>query len=329
MPYKLRNNRRHKFKKTIYKITNWREYNQALINRGSITLWLSPEIIKAWRPKKRKQKLQGGQFKYSDIAIEAAAYVKAALHMPYRETQGFLISILNLIDLSLPVPNYTTICRRIAKLDLPQLSNITDDKNINIVIDSTGLKIFGADQWHEEKHGLKKRRQWRKLHLTIDRDSHAIIAQELTTNSESDDSQVAPMLENIAQNITHFAADKAYDKFNVYQAVHDMAGNNVTIAIPPIKNAIVHDDKSNDFGSRNHNVAYIDEHGSYSWQSHSDYNFRALGEVAMFRYKTIIGDKLYSRKLNSQKVESRIGCVVLNKMTALGMPRSVKVKVAA
>ena len=137
------------------------------------------------------------------------------------------------------------------------------------------------------------------------------------------------MLENITQNITHFAADKAYDKFNVYQSVHDKAGNNVTIAIPPIKNAIVHDDKSNDFGSRNHNVAYIDEHGSYSWQSHSDYNFRALGEVAMYRYKTIIGDKLYSRKLNSQKVESRIGCIVLNKKTALGMPRSVKIKVAA
>ena len=55
-------------------------------------------------------------------------------------------------------------------------------------------------------------------------------------------------------------------------------------------------------------------------QSHSDYNFRALGEVAMFRYKTIIGDKPYSRKLDSQKIEARIGCVVLNKMTALDMP---------
>ena len=137
------------------------------------------------------------------------------------------------------------------------------------------------------------------------------------------------MLENINQNITHFAADKAYDKFNVYQTVHDKTGSNVTIAIPPLKNAIIHNDKSNDFGSRNHNVAYIDEHGSYCWQSHSGYNFRALGEVAMFRYKTIIGDRLYSRKLASQKVEARIGSVVLNKMTALGMPRSVKIKVAA
>ena len=96
MPHKLRNSRRHKFKKTRYKITNWRDYNKALINRGSVTLWLSPEIIKAWCPKKCKQKLQGAQFKYSDIAIDAAATMKVALHMPYRATQGCLASVLHL-----------------------------------------------------------------------------------------------------------------------------------------------------------------------------------------------------------------------------------------
>lgn len=112
------------------------------------------------------------------------------------------------------------------------------------------------------------------MHLTVDRDSHAIIAQELTTSSESDDSIVAPMLANVVQNIKHMAADKTYDKSNVYQAMHDKAGNDVTIAILPIKNAIVHDDKASDFGSRNHNVSYIEEHGSYCWQAHSDYNFR-------------------------------------------------------
>jgi len=329
MPYKLRNNRRHKFEKVKFKITNWSQYNKALVERGSITLWLSSEIIKTWYTKKRKQKLQGGQFKYSDVAIEAALSVKAAFHLPYRATEGFLESIMQLMKINVDVPDYTCVCRRAAKLDMPKLANIVDCENINIVVDSTGLKIFGAGIWHEEKHGLKKRRQWRKLHLTIDRDSHAIIAQELTTNAESDDSQVAPMLTNVTKKITHFAADKAYDKSNVYQAVHDKAGNDVTIAIPPIKNAVVHEYMSSDFGSRNHNVSYIEEHSNYCWQSHSDYNFRALGEVAMFRYKTIIGDKLYSRKLASQKVESRIACVVLNKMTALGMSRSVKIKVAA
>jgi len=329
VPYKLRDDRRHKFEKTKFKITNWSQYNQALKDRGSITLWLSPEIIKSWYQKKHKQKLQGGQFKYSDVAIEAALSIKAAFHLPYRENEGFLESIMRLMKINIDVPDYTCVCRRAAKLDMPELANIVDCEDINIVIDSTGLKIFGAGIWHEEKHGLKKRRGWRKLHLTVDRDSHAIIAQELTTNSESDDSQVAPMLTNVVQNIKHLAADKAYDKSNVYQAVHDKAGNDVTVAIPPIKNAVIHDDRANDFGSRNHNVSYLEEHGSYCWQAHSDYNFRALAETAMFRYKTIIGDNLYSGKLASQKIEARIACVILNKMTALGMPRSVKIKVAA
>lgn len=142
----------------------------------------------------------------------------------------------------------------------------------------------------------------RRLHLTVDSDSHSIIAQELTTSSESDDSVVALMLANVTQDITHLAADKAYDKSNVYQAVHD---------------------KPCDFGSRNHNATYIEEHGSYCWQAHSDYNFRASAETAMYRYKTIIGDKLYSRKLTAQKIEAKIACIVLNKMTALGMPRSI------
>ena len=329
MPYKLRDDRRHKFEKVKFKITNWSQYNQALKDRGSMTLWLSPEIIKAWYPKKHKKKLQGGQFKYSDIAIEAALSVKTVFHLPYRATEGFLRSVMKLMKIKIDVPDYTSVCRRAANLILPELANIGHGESINIVVDSTGLKIFGAGIWHEEKHGLKKRRGWRKLHLTVDRDSHAIIAQELTTNAESDDSQVAPMLENINQNIAHFSGDKAYDKSIVYQAVHDKAGNEVTIAIPPIKNAVVHDCQDSDFGSRNHNIEYVNEQGGYCWQAHSDYNFRALVETAIFRYKTIIGDELYSRKLVSQKVESRIACVVINKMTAFGMPRSVKIKVAA
>ncbi len=111
--------------------------------------------------------------------------------------------------------------------------------------------------------------------------------------------------------------------------MHEKAGNEVTIAIPPIKNTVVHDCKDSDFGSRNQNVAYVNEYGSYYCQAHSDYNFRALAETAMFRYKTIIGDELNSRKLVSEKIEARIGCIVINKITALGMPRPIKIKVAA
>lgn len=280
--------------------------------------------------KKRKQKLQGAQFKYSDIAIQAAVSIKTVYHLPYRATQGLLESIMSLMKINLDVPNYTRICRRAATLDLPELTNMGNEDHINIVIDSTGLKIYGAGVWSEEKHGLKKRRKWRKLHLTIDRDSHAIIAQELTDSDITDDSQVAPMLENIEQNIAHLAADMAYDTNNVYDSIVALAGNDVTIAIPPrIQAALFSVNYNEDPTKRDHNILFAQEHGKYRWQDCSDYNFRALAETAMFRYKTIISEKLYSRKMTAQKIEARIACIVLNRMTALGMPKSVKVKVAA
>ncbi len=330
MPYKLRNNRRHKFEKTKFKITNWSDYNKALINRGSVTLWLSSEIIKAWGPKKHKQKLQGGQFKYSDTAILAALSIKIVYHLPYRATQGLLESIMSLMKIKLDVPNYTRICRRAATLELPDLANIGNEDHINIVIDSTGLKVFGAGIWSEEKHGLKKRREWRKLHLTIDRDSHAIIAQELTNYDITDESQVAPMLEDVGQNIAHLAADTAYDTNGVYNSIVAQAGNDVVIAIPPRPHAALFSvDYNEDPTKRDHNILFAETYGKYRWQDYSDYNFRALAETAMFRYKTIISEKLFSRNMISQKVEARIACVVLNKMTALGMPKSVKIKVAA
>ncbi len=135
--------------------------------------------------KKHQQKLQGSQFKYSDIAIEAAITIKTVYHLPYRATQGLLESIVQLMNINITVPHYSRICRRARILEIPALANINHDEHLNVIIDSTGLKIFGAGLWHEEKHGLKKRREWRKLHLVIDRNSQAIIAQELTTYLDS------------------------------------------------------------------------------------------------------------------------------------------------
>jgi len=280
--------------------------------------------------KKRKQKLQGAQFKYSDIAIQAALSVKAAFHLPDRATEGFLESIMQLMKINIDVPDYTCICRRAAKLEIPELANIVDCENINIVVDSTGLKIFGAGIWHEEKHGLKKCRGWHNLHLTVDSGSHAIIAQELTNSDVTDDSQLAPMLRDVKQNITHFAGDTAYDTNAVYDSIVTHAGNNVVIAIPSRMQASLFSvDYNQNPTKRDHNILFAEQYGKYRWQDYSDYNLRALAETAMFRYKTIIGDKLYSRKFASQKVETKIACVVLNKLTALGMPKSARIKLAA
>jgi hypothetical protein len=216
------------------------------------------------------------------------------------------------MDLDLDVPDYTSMCRRAPTVEASKLKNINDDEHIHILIDSTGLKIYGQGQWHEEKHGLKKRREWRKLHLLIDRNSQSIIAQELSTYHESDDSQVEVLLKKIEQNIVSASADTA-----------------LVIAIPPRKDALLSANYKESPTARDHNILFGEKHGKYRWQDYSDYHYRALIETAMFRYKTIIGEKMFSRNFPAQKVESKIGCLVLNKMTEIGMPISEKIKRAS
>jgi len=329
MPYKFRDARRHKFEKARYQINNWPNYNEALKKRGSVTLWFSDKIIKAWYSKKNKRKNRGGQFKYSDIAIQTALTIKAVYQLPYRATEGFLTSLVEVMKIPLEIPNYSRMCRRALLLDVPDLKFNNEQNPINIIIDSTGLKIFGAGQWHEAKHGLKKRRGWRKLHLVIDRDSQAILAQELTTEQESDDSQIQPLLEQLEGQINSVSADTAYDTDNVYQKISEYSSADVCIAIPPREQAALSVSYKMSPPKRDHNILFIEEHGRYRWQDYSDYHYRALVETAMYRYKTIMGEKLYSRSLAKQKVETKIACHILNTMTNLGMPTSTKIKRAA
>ena len=256
MPYKLRDDRRHKFEKLRYKITNWPEYNEALKTRGSMSLWLSDEAIKSWYPDKNKPREKGGQLKYSDTAIEAALMIKVRFKLPYRATEGFLCSIIDLMRIEPDIPDYTRICRRAKTLDVSGLENIDNDEHIHVLIDSTGLKIFGQGQWHEEKHGLKKRREYRKLHLAIARNTHAIVAQELTTSNTSDESQVKPLLENINQKIDSVSADGAYDSDKVYEVISAASENNVVIAIPPRKDAALSVYYESDPTAREHNILF-------------------------------------------------------------------------
>jgi hypothetical protein len=327
MPYKLRQNQNHKFKKATYKIKNWPEYNAALEKRGSVKLWFSDEVIKSWYANKIKNKDRGRQNKYSDLAIQAALCIKVQFKLTYRSVTGFLNSLINVMDLSLDIPHYSRICRRARILDLPKLIRKSYGENINIVIDSTGLKVYGAGQWHEEKHNIIKKRTWRKFHIVVDKDTHEIIAQELTTNVDSDDSQVPKLLTQINEGLNHVSADGAYDTDSVYESIEKNSNNkNVTIAIPPRKHAALSCFYETDPTARDKNILFVEEHGRHKWQDYSDYNYRSIAENAMMRYQTLIGGKLYSRTLESQKIESRIGCLVINKFTRIGMPKSQKIK---
>lgn len=308
--------------KTLYRVKNWSEYDKALVERGSITFWISVDFEKSWMHIGEKQR--GSQFDYSDQAILVMLTVKEVFHLTNRGVEGFVRSIFRMMRINLPVPDHTTLSKRgkNLKVSLPKKAN----QKMNIVMDSTGLKIYGEGEWKVRQHGVSKRRTWRKLHIGANPEDGEIQAVILTENSISDDAAVADLLKQIEQEIDEFAADGAYDKRKVYDSLNAHSPN-VKILIPPRKNARIwkHGNTKAERLKRDENLRSIRKHGRKAWKENSGYHVRSLSETAMFRLKTIFGDALSARLLETQTTQALVRCAALNRMTHLGMPQSYKV----
>jgi hypothetical protein len=308
--------------KTLYRVKNWPEYDKALVQRGSITFWITADFEKSWMYIGEKQR--GSQFDYSDQSILVMLTMKEVFHLTNRGVEGFVRSIFQMMRINLSVPDHTTISKRgkDLKVNLPKKTN----QKLNIVMDSTGLKIYGEGEWKVRQHGVSKRRTWRKLHIGANPEDGEIQAVLLTENSVSDDAAVAVLLKQIEQEIDEFAADGAYDKRKVYDDLNAHSPN-VKILIPPRKNARIwkHGNTKAERLKRDEHVRSIRKHGRKAWKENSGYHIRSLSETAMFRLKTIFGDELSARLLETQTTQAVVRCAALNKMTHLGMPQSYKV----
>jgi hypothetical protein len=321
MPYKVNQERRHRIPKARYRVKNWRDYDAALRRRGDLTVWVTPAAMAAWTPPRNNRR--GRPQKYSGIAVETGLMLRLAFGRPWRQTEGMLASIMRLLGLELPVPDHTTFSRRSADLTVANAVSIASGP-VNVVIDSTGLKVFGAGEWQREKHGGKGRRTWRKLHLAADPDTGEILASELTTTEDGDASLVGPLLDQISGPIASVTADGAYDGEPVYCIIakRDPAA---AMIIPPRSTAVPSDNADTAPTQRDRHLRMIQERGRLGWQKAVNYGLRSLGEVAMMRYKTVIGRRLHARTLPTQKAEAAAGCKVLNVMTRLGMPVSQRI----
>ena len=308
--------------KALYRVENWSEYDKALVERGSITFWMSDDFEKSWRHTGKKQR--GSQFDYSDQAILVMLTVKEVFHLTHRGVEGFVRSLFRMMNINLPVPDHSTLSKRgkELKVKLPKKTS----QSLNIVMDSTGLKIYGEGEWKVRMHGVSKRRTWRKLHVGANPEDGEIQAVLLTENSVSDDAAVEVLLEQIEQEIIKFAADGAYDKRKVYDSLNAHSPD-VNILIPPRKNARIwkHGNTKTERLKRDENLRSIRNNGRKEWKKNSGYHVRSLAETTMFRLKTIFGDDLSARLLETQTTQALVRCAALNKMTHLGMPQSYKV----
>jgi hypothetical protein len=309
--------------KARYRVTNWSEYNKSLVNRGSITFWFDEDLQENWYYKGPEQR--GGQFVYSDVCIVGLLQIKAVFNLKYRQLEGFVTSILSIMDLKLDVPSYTQVSRRAQQVDV-QLSLPKSNGPLYIVFDSTGLKVYGEGEWKTRKHGISKRRTWRKLHLGVDEKTGMIHAQVLTENGEGDgdSQQFRDLLDQVESPVDRVSGDGAYDTYDIWSLLKE---RDIEGVIPPQENAIYWVDENDqllDIG-RNLVLEKIDQMGRKEWKQHSGYHRRSLSETAMFRYKKIFGAELLSRKLKSQKTEAAVKVICLNKMTGIGMPVSKKI----
>jgi hypothetical protein len=320
MPFKANAARRHRIPKQRHRVTNWAEYDGALRQRGSLTVWFTEEAVAAWRAEPRTTR--GGQPHYSALAIRTALTLRAVFRLALRQTEGLIGSILQLLGLDLAVPDHSTLSRRAETLEVPRSAPSTGP--VHLLVDSTGLRLCGPGEWLAEKHGTRRRRSWRKLPIGIDADTRQILATELTTSDVDDGSQVGPVLEQVEGSLASLTGDGAYDQAGVYGAViqrHPEA----EVIVPPRSTAVLSEDVATAPTQRDRHLQSITEHGRRGWQKRSGYTRRALVEAAISRLKRVVGDALRSRTEHRRATEIAIAVHALNRMLELGRPKSVRI----
>jgi hypothetical protein len=305
-------------RKGTYKIRNWSKYNESLVQRGSVTFWFNEDVVGQWHHANAHPR-RGHPFVFSDTAVECLLVLRELFQLPYRQTEGLGQSLVQLMEIELEIPDYTSLAKRAAKLGI-SLDVRRHAGPIDVVVDSTGLKVFGEGEWKMRKHGKSKRRTWRKLHLAVNPETQEIEAETLTENSSDDASQVDPLLDQVPGRTDKFHGDGAYDKWKVYETLEKRGSKAI---IPPQRNAKIkqHGNSHRRPLSRDAAIRDIRRLGRKRWKEGVGYHRRSLSETAMHRMKCCFGDHLKNRLLPNQQAEARLRCKILNKFTRLGLPQ--------
>jgi hypothetical protein len=308
--------------KTQYRIRNWSEYNAALKQRGSLTFWVSEEALEQWL-ETEKTGQRGASRTYSNTAIEVMATLKALYRWAGRQIEGFIESVFKLMNIAIAVPDHSTLSRRMKTLEIDIPVQPTD-KARHVVIDSTGVKVYGEGEWKTRQHGISKRRTWRKLHLALDEATGEILAVVARGNDTADCEVISMLLEQIEDEIEQVSADGAYDTRTCHDVIRDRGAKAV---IPLRKGAKiwVHGNTKAQRHQRDENLRQIRRRGRKRWKHDSRYHRRSIAETGMFRFKITFGDRLSSRHFDNQATEMFVKCAALNKMMQLCKPDSYAV----
>ena len=320
MPFKHNAARRHRIPKRRYRVTNWPAYEAGLRRRGDLTFWLDEAAPAGWQAPRRTT--PGGQPRYSDLAVELVLTLRLVFHLALRQAEAFSRSVLRLLGLHLAVPDHTTLSRRGRSFAGCQPRVAAHAGPVHLVLDSTGLQLFGQGEWDAQKHG-RTRRQWRKLHLGVDAGTGEIAAHVLTEGHADDATQAPGLLGQAEGCIATVTADGAYDSDAVYQAAARRQGPSPDVVIPPRASAVQSTGDPAAQTPRDRHIQLIAEQGRMTWQRATGYGRRSLVETAIGRYKHLIGPTLRARTLPGQQGEAALAIAALNRMIRTAKPVSV------
>jgi len=308
--------------KKAYRVRNWRQYNKSLVQRGSLTFWFSKEVLKGWT----QEEAAHGNQKYSNMAILCSLTFRQLYRLSLRATEGLVKSIINLMQLKIGVPTYSTLSRRGKTLKV-KLKIKTSHQARHVLVDSTGIQVIGEGEWKKLRHGESKHQLWRKLHLAMDADEQTILSAVMTESVRLDGNYMPGLIDQIDGPIDQITGDGAYDKKACYRIAHVRGAKAV---FPPQHDAIVQRNKIKKDPAllqRDETIKFINNGEDNSerrklWKEMNNYHRRSLVETCMSRMKSIFGDQMRSRSFENQQTDLLIRCYVMNKITSLGLPIS-------
>ncbi len=302
-----------------YRTTNWSSYNEALRRRGSLLVWLDREM--EWLAPKRGR--PGRPETFSDAAIQFCLSIKVLFGLARRQTIGMVTSLLKMAGLEhWPVPDFSTLCRR-QKTVAIQIPYRRAGGTLNLLVDSTGVKVLGDGEWQARKHGPSRRRQWRKVHLAMDAATGDIRAVEFTSSHQGDSPVLPDLLAQIPadQAIGTVTADGAYDTRTCHAAIAERGGSAV---IPIRKNGRPWKEDCPAARSRNETLRTTRHFGRAFWKRLTGYHVRSRIEAQMLRLKAF-GDRITSRDPDRQTAEIHTRVALMNRFSALGRAEIVRV----
>lgn len=296
---------------THYRTTNWSDYNAALRKRGSLSVWFDPEMV--WHAGKTGKRVRRETF--SDAAIQTCLTLKVLFGLPLRQTVGLIESLIQMAGLDWPVPDYSTLCRRQARIAV-QVPHRTSGQPLDLLVDSTGIKFRGDGAWQARKHGPSRRRQWRKVHIAMDAGTGDVRAVEFTSSRQGDSPSLPDLLAQIPpeEAIGTVTADGAYDTRRCHGAIID---RDAEAAIPIRRNGRAWKENCPAAAARNKILRATRRLGRTLWKTWTGHHVRSRVEALMNCLK-LFGERIMSGHPDRQTAEIQIRIAIMNRFSALG-----------